>query len=236
MDKYIGVSLIFAYREKAMLMAHKADFILKKGSSRYFFKTADSIGKSRSWGIRGKTNEFNEYLGIYEFFNIVGPLTHGAKLGQHSFWSYKKFNDAEKLLRNESNFRIHKFKAQAKENKYIAEIIYYHGAPQYKSHRSLRCLGVVQSLKKDKVLIKAIELGKSLTFKKKIILKDYEKKFDPSELEFVGIADIRPILEKLKVGNCFQIAYKEYHKFSSILRIVPSRKKIEKNFSLWEKG
>lgn len=235
--KYLGVSLVFAYKEKGeKLMAHIADFVIKRGSWKDVVKASDSIGKRRSWGVRGRDKEFNEYLGIYEIFGIAGPLKHGAMLGQHSFWSYKKESDVKKLLRQESEFSLYKMKVPASKNLYIAEIIYYHGKGiRYKSRRALCCLGVVESRRKEKVMEKAIELAHSLEFKRKITLKDYNECFDQSGLEFIGIADIRPILEELRVNNCFQIAYKRFKKFSLIRHLVPPRDKLKELYYLFSK-
>jgi len=228
--RYLGITLTFATHFEGNLCIEKPSFLVRESNLTDTINKANKIGKRKSWGQFNKQNNFIKYLGLDDVFGVVGPIGDGAMMGQTSKFSYKNLERAKRLMSRYGEFSMdQKGCDPAVDGNYLVEFIYFLGHPApYKSRRALVCLGVVNSLQKDQVVKRSIELAESTKFKRKITLLDYGEKFCSDLLVFVGVSDVRPIYEKLRVGNCFDIGYREIKNFSAIKQVtIPDPNRFE---------
>jgi len=202
---FIGITMTFATRIEGQLMIQNVSFLIRATSLSGAVEAANKIGKIRSYGNISAHEDFVKYIGLSDIFGIVGSLGHGAMMGQTSKFSYKNILSCQKMLPGYKEFTSNQKEGDpAVDDLYLVRFVFFLGKPvPYKSRRALVCWGVVKSHFKSKIVSKAKELGKSNEFKRKITLRDYDERFSPELLQFVGIANIIPIFEKLKVNSCF---------------------------------
>jgi hypothetical protein len=219
---YIGITLTFASRTEGRLAIEDVSFLIKASTLKEAISVAKKIGEKRSRGSISHTKDFIKYLGIYDIFGVVGPLGHGAMMGQTSKFSYKSLYKVKRLLARYTDYTINQKGCDTAVNDlYIVKFVYFLGAPvPYQSRRALVCWGIIKSHDKSKILNESIKLAQSAKFKQKIILRDYEKIFSSDVLQFVGVNDIRPLFEKLREGNYFLNGYKGMKKISDLNKVV----------------
>ena len=231
--KYMGITLIFSNGEDGKLWVENPSFVIKFHENlNEMVKVVKKIKDKYIFGSPNTKFPFYSYMGIKDLFSICGPLKHGAMMGQTSKWSYNNVEKSKVILARHHPFQPLKSLETAIDGMYLVELIYFLGSPiPYKSRRSLVVLGIVQSPQKKNIILKAKELGDSLEFKKKIVLKDYELRISSDHLQFVGANIIRPLDEKLRVGNYFDIRVREIKSLSQIKKVkIPTKKTLSRFF------
>ncbi|MDD5681452.1 MAG: tetratricopeptide repeat protein [Candidatus Omnitrophica bacterium] len=227
--KYIGLTLIFAYRKKDGLEAEKISFLMRDEVLHNIRRDAERIGhKQETRSNRGK------YMGIYDIFEINGPLKTGAIMGRTTLWSYKDIASAKKLIKPKEQFAIYVSKRPTADKRYIADAVYVLGiSGKQNRQRILICYILLKSQSKKTVFKDAIAIARSRQLKMKIesiLLQDDPSV--PNGLKFIGFGDICPVPEKIAIGNFFERAYRKFNKLSSIRKLVMTDKQISAKIKL----
>jgi hypothetical protein len=229
---YIGITLTFATRTQGELALQEPSFLARASTFSATMQFAKKIGIRRSWGNTSGHDDFVKCLGLNDVFAVVGPMGHGALMGQTSKFGYKTLRQVQRLLAGSTQYVIDQEPCEpAVDDFYIARLAYFLGAPiPYKSRRALVCWGIVKSTNRSQIVDKAIKLAQSSEFKKRIVLRDYEEEFPFDPLEFVGVNNIIPLYERLRVGNYFLHTSRKLQSVGAIDKLALPNPSVFKTF------
>jgi len=217
----IGITLIFASKLKRGHIGYKVDYVIKVGSLKEVDRCTKLLSEKFQKMMSKKNGTSCVYLGINDIFEVDKTIKDGSILGRTTFWSKKSVKSAKGLVKSRV-YNCSAYMKDIKDKDCIAELVYFL-KPNLKtqSRRAIVCNILLRPLSKGHLITKIDRLGKSERLKARLmkILKKYEPSLN-AELTYIGLADMRFLQEKIKVGNCSSISTKNVSKLTSLKKLV----------------
>jgi hypothetical protein len=224
-ESFLATTLIFAYPKGKNWQAEMRHYVIKDGTLKDIKKQSDNIGIALEKKLKSQKCQ---YVGIYDNYKIYGRLGVGTVVGYSTYKSFKTEKKGATLIASKRELDLCRYNYVSPHNEYIAEMVYFLGAPmQYSLRRTLVFDMVVAAPDKQDLeekacglAVKCIQELNQLLIKNRIPIE--------GDLKFLGLKSLQFMPERLGVGKCFSLASKEFRRLTDIQKLISTVEKLAK--------
>lgn len=228
MHKWYCVKHLYLEEKHKLFRAFRIQRLIRAMSAKSALDKAERIGINTAYPHKSKFNAKWKYLGPVHVYECVTAPIPGGMLGCYKDYG-KTWIEACRFITGESNYQINRFHWQTKpspNNLYRVQYVYFVRSSHKVHHGKVTtCECIVKSSRKDQLLENAYKLAISNKTKRLVIAarRDVRKK---SLVEFVGIADIIPIYNKIQDGMELDRTIQKYASKHEILRLTKNPRQL----------
>jgi|CXWL01.1.fsa_nt_gi hypothetical protein len=219
----IGITLLFGCQSSSDYVGMLNDYVIQTPNKTLVKKKAMNLGHKEAPHFCSESNETCAFIGLYDSYQVTGPLRTGGILGCTSYWSRKTLAAAVQHLATNRQLitALNSNKAKKFRDCLFRAVYLLSAAAIPRSRRRVVEVWILVTTQNRKRLLKIAEETAEKEKVKLRILKILSDVAMPEELRFCGFAEARKVFDSpIRVGGCFLSNVKHFSSLSRISALI----------------